>query len=346
MPLLTGRRLARARASKQFRDGKFHNTYPLGPTINANSLALMGDFFFGGKKRVPSATLPVENPVPVWASAPTTGLRVTWLGHSSLFLEIDGVRILTDPVFGDYAAPFPMPGRKRFHPVPAKLSEFPKIDVVLQSHDHYDHLCAGTWKQISWLGLPVITSLGVGARLEKLGVAESLITELDWWEHHTLPNGHTQINATPAQHFSGRSLGDRNATLWSSWAISSNKHRIFFSGDTGLNNELAEIGKRFGPFDLTMLEIGASHPAWADIHLGPANAMTAFQMLGGGTLLPIHWGTFDLALHEWDEPPETLLSLAAKSGEKVITPPIGRPVEPSLVVAPTPWWRELSRTTR
>src|SRR5512146_3213421 len=115
MPLLSGRRLARARASKQFRDGKFHNTYPLGATINANSLALMGDFFFGGRKRVPDVTLPVENPVPVWASPPVSGLRVTWLGHSSLFLEIDGANILTDPVFGDYAAPFPMPGRKRFH---------------------------------------------------------------------------------------------------------------------------------------------------------------------------------------------------------------------------------------
>ena len=339
MPLLTGRRLERAHSSKHFRDGRFHNTYPFRPGITGNSFALMREFFFGGKKRTPQSPLPVEYPVPAWATEPSTGLRVTWLGHSSLFVEIDGSRILTDPVFGDYAAPFPMPGRKRFHPVPAKLSEFPKIDVILQSHDHYDHLCVKTWKEIAKRRIPVITSLGVGARLEKLGVDPSLITELDWWEEHTIPNKSTSIIATPAQHFSGRSIGDRNATLWSSWVIKGDTHRVFFSGDTGLNDELAIIGERFGPFDLTMLEIGASNPAWADIHLGPVNAMTAFKMLGGGTMLPIHWATFDLALHEWDEPAETLSRLAEQGGERILTPPLGRPIEPELVASTTPWWR-------
>jgi L-ascorbate metabolism protein UlaG (beta-lactamase superfamily) len=341
MPLLTGRRLERARASKQFRDGRFHNTYAFRPGITGNSFALMREFFFGGKKRTPSSPLPVENPVAAWSTEPATGLRVTWLGHSSLFVEIDGSRILTDPVFGDYAAPFPMPGRKRFHPVPARLSEFPKIDVILQSHDHYDHLCVKTWKEIAKRRIPVITSLGVGARLEKLGVDPSLITELDWWEEQRIPNSATSIVATPAQHFSGRTIGDRNSTLWSSWVIKGNAHRVFFSGDTGLNDELAVIGKRFGPFDLAMLEIGASNPAWADIHLGPVNAITAFKMLGGGTMLPIHWATFDLALHEWDEPAETLSRLAEQSGDRILTPPIGRPVEPELVESATPWWREL-----
>jgi L-ascorbate metabolism protein UlaG (beta-lactamase superfamily) len=341
MPLLTGQRLERARASKQFRDGRFYNTYPFRPGITGNSFALMREFFFGGKKRAPQSPLPVENPVPAWATEPATGLRVTWLGHSSLFVEIDGSRILTDPVFGDYAAPFPMPGRKRFHPVPAKLSEFPKIDVILQSHDHYDHLCVKTWKQIAKLRIPVVTSLGVGARLEKLGVDPSLIIELDWWEEHSLPNSSTSIVATPAQHFSGRGIGDRNVTLWSSWVIKGNAHRVFFSGDTGLNDELAVIGKRFGPFDLTMIEIGASNPAWADIHLGPVNALTAFRMLGGGTMLPIHWATFDLALHEWDEPAETLSRLAEKSGDRILTPLLGRPIEPELVESTAPWWREV-----
>lgn len=339
MPLLTGRRLARALASNQFKNGKFHNTYPFGPTLNRNSLALMGDFFFGAKKRVPNGPLPVENPIPIWNTPIESGLRVTWLGHSSLFLEIDGASILIDPMFGDYAAPFPMPGRKRFHPPPARLNEFPKIDIIIQSHDHYDHLSAETWKEIARLDVPVVTPLGVGARLEKFGVNESRITELDWWETHTLTKTGIAITATPAQHFSGRSLGDRNDTLWSSWVVSGNKHKVFFSGDTGLNDELALIGERFGRFDLTLLEIGASNPAWAEIHLGPANAVTAFKMLGGGTLLPIHWGTFDLALHEWDEPPETLLRISEPDRLRVITPPIGKPIEPANVSSATPWWR-------
>jgi L-ascorbate metabolism protein UlaG (beta-lactamase superfamily) len=147
------------------------------------------------------------------------------------------------------------------------------------------------------------------------------------------------FTATPAQHFSGRGLNDRNLTLWSSWVLTTPKRKIFFSGDTGLNDELALIGEKLGPFELTMLEIGASNPAWADIHLGPEGAARAFEMLGGGTLMPIHWGTFDLALHRWDEPAETLLSLAEQKGIRLFTPSIGKPTEPLHVDGPTPWWR-------
>ena len=304
-------------------------------------LALMKEFFLGGKKRVPQNPLPVESPLAVWAEPYPSGLRVTWLGHSSLLLECDGVRVLTDPVFSDYASPISFVGRKRFHPVPAKLDQFPPLDAVLLSHDHYDHLDRPTMREIARLRVPIVTSLGVGARLEKFGVYPSLITELDWWEEHTLPSGAMKFTAAPAQHFSGRGLRDRNLTLWSSWVLTTSTRRIFFSGDTGLTEDLAVIGERLGPFDLSMIEIGASNPAWADIHLGPVNAMRAFEMLGGGTLLPIHWGTFDLALHAWDEPPETLLSLAEKTGARVITPPLGRPVEPALVEGPTPWWRDV-----
>ena len=305
------------------------------------SLALLREFFFAGKTRVPKAPLPVENPLTAWRSLPLTGLRVTWMGHSTLFFEIDGAKILTDPVFSDYAAPVPLPGRKRFHPVPAKIEQLPKLDAIIQSHDQYDHLSRASWRQIASLRIPVITSLGVGARLEKFGVDPSLITELDWWESHKLPRTDVTVTATPAQHFSGRGLRDRNLTLWSSWVISSSKRSIFFSADTGLTDELEEICWRLGPFELTMLEIGASNPAWADIHLGPVNAMRAFKMMGGGILLPIHWGTFDLALHPWKEPVETLLSLPLPESSRIITPPIGRPVEPSTASSDTFWWRDL-----
>lgn len=309
--------------------------------MEGGSLSLMRDLLFGGKKRSPKRPLPVESPVSTWSGAPATGLRVTWLGHSSLLIECDGVRILTDPVFGKHASPVSFAGRKRFHPVPATLEEMLPINAVLLSHDHYDHLCKPTIRKLAKLRVPFVTSLGVGAWLEKFGVEPSNITELDWWESHTLPGGVMTLTATPAQHFSGRTLTDRNATLWSSWVMQTERHKLFFSADTGLNEDLRAIGERYGPFDLTMLEIGASNPAWVDIHLGPVNALRALEMLGGGTMLPIHWGTFDLALHSWEEPAETLLGLAGAAGVRVITPPLGRPVEPTLVADPTPWWRDV-----
>jgi L-ascorbate metabolism protein UlaG (beta-lactamase superfamily) len=185
----------------------------------------------------------------------------------------------------------------------------------------------------------IVTSLGVGARLEQLGVSPTRVTELDWWETHTLAGGALSFSATPAQHFSGRSLTDRNRTLWSTWVLETANRRLFFSGDTGLTPEFGEIRERFGSFDLVMLEIGAWHPTWSDIHLGPQGALDAFELLGGGTLLPIHWGTFDLALHAWDEPAETLLALASERDARIVTPLLGRPFEPAHVEGPTPWWR-------
>jgi Predicted Zn-dependent hydrolases of the beta-lactamase fold len=307
--------------------------------MSGSSPGIMRDLLFGGRKRIPRSPLPVESPLEVWSTPSETGLRVTWFGHSTVLIECDGVRILTDPVFGNHASPVSFIGRKRFHPVPAALAELPPLDAVLLSHDHYDHMCRPTIRALGRMKVPFVTSLGVGATLEKFGVDATVITELDWWEEHDISG--MKVIATPAQHFSGRGISDRNASLWSSWVLKSVKHNVFFSADTGLTDELSMIGERFGPFDLTMLEIGASHPAWADIHLGPANALRAFEMLGGGTLMPIHWGTFDLALHSWEEPAETLVKLAEKNHVRVVTPPVGRPIEPSLVDEVTPWWRQV-----
>ncbi len=342
MAVLTRLRLERARASKQFRDGHFHNTLPLGSGLKGPALPVLGEYFFGGRARVPPAPLPVESPLEAWTKPiSSSGLRITWLGHSTMLLEIDGVRVLTDPVFGDRASPVSFAGAKRFHAVPATIAELPRLDAVLLSHDHYDHLCASSIRELAKLRVPIVTSLGVGARLERFGVLPEHITELDWWEEHTLPGGELSFTATPAQHFSGRSLTDRNETLWSSWVITTAKRRLFFSGDTGLTEEFGAVRERFGPFDVVMLEIGAWHRAWGDIHLGPENALRAFDLLGGGTLLPVHWGTFDLALHAWDEPAETLLSLAEPAGARVLTPLLGRPFEPAHVEGPTPWWRSV-----
>ena len=161
--------------------------------------------------------------------------------------------------------------------------------------------------------MPFVTSLGVGAHLEDWGVRPERIIELDWWESHTLPKSGLTITATPSQHFSGRGLHDRNATLWSSFVIRSQRHAVFFSGDTGLTTEYQTIHERLGPFDLVMLEVGAFHPSWGDIHLGPENALAALRATRWRPFLPVHWGTFDLALHAWDEPAETLLGTRPES---------------------------------
>lgn len=339
---MNGLRRERVHASKQYRDGIFHNTSGAKPELQGNLIGLIGEFVFGSGARAPLGPLPVESPLAAWAAPVSSGLRVTWLGHSTLLLELDGFRVLTDPVFGERASPVSFAGARRFHPVPVGIAQLPRLDAVVLSHDHYDHLCASSMRELARLNVPVVTALGVGARLEKLGVAPDNIVELDWWEEHRLSTAGLSFTATPSQHFSGRSLTDRNQTLWSSWVIRSDRHQLFFSGDTGLTPEFAQVHERFGRFDLVMLEIGAWHPAWGTIHLGPENALRAFEMLGGGTLLPIHWGTFDLGLHAWAEPAETLLRLAQPSSARVLTPLLGRAFEPSLTEGPAPWWRAVA----
>lgn len=283
--------------------------------------------------------MPSVSPLLAWARPPETGLRATWLGHSTVLIEIDGVTVLTDPVWGERASPATFAGPKRFQPVPVALDALPPLDAVLVSHDHYDHLCAPTIRALARRQVPFITSLGVGAHLEAWGVAPERITELDWWEQAELPGAELTVTATPSQHFSGRGPRDRNRTLWSSFVVQGRRHAFFFSGDTGLTEEYQLIRERLGPFDLVMLEVGAYHPAWGDIHLGPDNALEALALLGGGPFLPIHWGTFNLALHAWDEPAETLLRLAPARGVDLVMPELGRAVEPARFERVEPWWR-------
>ena len=342
----SGLRLERMQASplwvRQDEGGRFRNLAPIRAGLR-DPLAKMPsltDFLCGGTRRVPDSPLPAVDPRDTWQRPPATGLRATWLGHSTVLIEIDGVRLLTDPVWGLRASPSQLAGPKRFQPVPVTLAQLPPIDAVLVSHDHYDHLCHPTVRALAKTAVPFITSLGVGAHLQAWGVPAERITELDWWQSHRLPGTEVEVTAAPSQHFSGRGLRDRNATLWSSLVVRSPKHRVFFSGDTGLTDQYTQIGQRLGPFDLVMLEVGAFHPAWGDIHLGPENALQALALLGGGAFLPVHWGTFSLAMHAWDEPPETLLTLAPAQGVQLVMPQLGQPVEPRQVDTVTPWWRQ------
>lgn len=348
----SGLRLERMRASPRYRvtdtgEG-FHNVHPIQPGLRDSSeRPSLGDFLCSDGRRTPQGKLPSANPLDAWLKPTDTGLRATWLGHSTVMIEIDGLRVLTDPVWGKRASPSQLAGPKRFQPVPLALKALPPLDAVVISHDHYDHLDMGTVKELVTLqDVPFITSLGVGAHLEAWGVPAERIVELDWWEHWQHPKAELRIHAAPSQHFSGRSLKDRNATLWSSIVIESPRHRVFFSGDTGLTSEYAAIREHFGPFDLVMLEVGAFHPSWGDIHLGPENALEAYKLLGGGAFLPVHWGTFSLALHDWDQPAETLLELGPRQGAQLLMPRLGEAVEPAKGEPATPWWREADARPR
>ena len=336
-----GARLERIWASPRWAGERFRNVHPIIPGLrdpNA-SMPTLTEVLCGGERRMPQRPLPSVNAFDAWARRPTSGLRATWLGHSTVLIEIDGLRVLTDPVWGTRASPTRLAGPKRFQPVPVPLRAIPPLDLVVVSHDHYDHLDYPTLRELARRDVPFVTSLGVGAHLEAWGVRPERITELDWWETHKLPNAALTVTAAPSQHFSGRGLHDRNLTLWSSLVIRSPRHAVFFSGDTGLTTEYQAIRERLGPFDLVMLEVGARHPAWGDMHLGPENALKALALLGGGPFLPVHWGTFSLAMHAWDEPAEVLLAQGPKAGAQLVMPRLGQPVEPAHAESVKPWWR-------
>ena len=337
-----GLRQERMRASPQFADGRFVNTYAsTAPDTRREgmTLSMFGEFMFGGSDRRPVQALPAHDPLSGWHRPAQSGLRVTWLGHSTMLLEIDGARVLTDPVWGLRASPLSFAGPQRFQRVPVGIGSLPPLDAVLISHDHYDHLDYASVRALAALDVPFVTSLGVGRHLESWGVPAERIVELDWWEEARLAGGLT-ITAAPSHHFSGRGLADRNATLWSSFALRSERHAVFFSGDTGLSPAFGEIGRRLGPFDLAAIEVGAFHPSWGDIHLGPENALQAWKDLGSGLLLPVHWGTFDLALHDWHQPAEVLV---AKAPEGLVMPRLGEAIEPAHVEGVDPWWRAVAR---
>ena len=328
-------------ASPRFDGRVFRNTHPVATGLKPGvERPTMREFLCPDEQRVPSAPLPLVDPVPFWSRRPASGLRVTWLGHSTLLIEIDGVRILTDPVWSDRASPLSFAGPKRFHPPPAPLAALPPLDAVILSHDHYDHLDSATIRKLARArpATPFITSLAVGVRLESWGIPPKRITELDWWE--TTHVGGLTITAAPAQHFSGRGIRDRNTTLWSSFHLRSARHSFFFGADTGLTDEYSDIARRLGPFDAVALEIGAYHPSWGDIHLGPLNALKAYEMLGSGVFLPIHWGTFNLAIHPWSEPAETLYRLG--TNVPLMMPQLGAPTEPRESNGVDPWWRAVT----
>lgn len=335
----SGERLERMKQSSRYDDGEFRNTHPVEVMKDQDYWGMTKKWYANRNHAFPNEALALEKrTMDDFGPLQEPELKVTWLGHSTILLEIDGARFLTDPVWSDRASPSQWVGPLRFHPPPLRLEDVPTIHGILISHDHYDHLDMHTIVTLAERKIPFYVPLGVGAHLEGWGVPTELIHEFDWWEEVTVPDTRITLVSTPAQHFSGRGLFDRNGTLWTSWTLIGQTHRVFFSGDTGLTNEFVTIGEKFGPFDLTMLEIGAYDPSWGSIHLGPTQAITAHQMLKGNALLPIHWGTFDLGLHGWKDPGEEIVERAKKAGVNLLTPILG--VRTDLMTQPKtqPWW--------
>ena len=336
-----GERLARIQRSPNYRDGAFRN--PPAPAMPSEQSAWTSikRWVAGHEVRTPPAPIPTVRLTRASLDRPPpSGLRATWLGHSTVLVEIDGARILMDPVWARRASPSSLVGPKRFFEPPVAIEDLPPLDAILASHDHYDHLDRGVVKAIvanpAQSRARFIVPLGVGAHLEKWGVPPNRITELDWSESTTL--GSLTITATPARHFSGRGFG-ANHTLWASFAIAGPKHRVFHSGDTGPFPGVIDIGAKHGPFDITLMKVGAYGEGWPDIHLTPEQAVAAHQQLRGHLLIPIHWGTFLLAFHAWDEPAERVVAASLASGVVFVVPMPGQSIEAGAPGTGEPWWR-------
>ncbi|MEK0313429.1 MBL fold metallo-hydrolase [Cohnella sp. 56] len=336
-----GHRLHR---SLHFREGKFRNLIPTSMVSStADKLSMLRDFV---KRRPNARPAPGRVPVVQLDTAQLGGrpdqLRVTWLGHSAALLEIGGRVLLLDPMLGRAPSPFPRFGGKRYaDSAPFEIAALPPIDAVIFSHDHYDHLDYGTIRTLHPKVGRFIVPLGVGAHLRRWGVDEERIEEHDWYE--TFDWAGFRLACMPARHFSGRGLTGRDATLWCSWIIEGGGHKVFFSGDSGYGPHFADIGERFGPFDLTLVECGQYDPRWAAIHMTPEETVQAHIDVRGAVLLPIHWGAFTLALHDWNDPIRRASAEAAKRGVRLIAPRIGETVtvdeaEPGASPA---WWSDI-----
>lgn len=305
-------------------------------------IRILREWFFKSAPTVPKDPIPVVTRSRAdFGEVARGALRATWLGHSTSIIEIDGIRVLIDPVWADRASPVQFAGPKRFFEPPLPIDELPKLDVVLLSHDHYDHLDKSAVRTLARGGAAFVVPTGVGNRLSKWGIDPAQITEVGWWD--AVQVGEVTITATPAQHFSGRSMlmNDRNRTLWCGYVLKGPERNVYYAGDTGWFDGFTEIGERLGPFDLTLIEVGAYNRLWADVHIGPEQGVRAVRTVRGGLMIPVHWGTFDLAMHGWTEPIERVLVAAATQGVRVAVPKPGESVDPSDPPPLERWWPNL-----
>jgi L-ascorbate metabolism protein UlaG (beta-lactamase superfamily) len=328
---------ARVSASPQYRDGAFRNVAVTSTVPQAGDMVdVLRDMLFGQERRRPTGPVPLVTRVEQPA---TSGLHVTWYGHSSALVEIDGARVLFDPVWSERVSPSTLVGPKRLHPVPVALAELPTLDAIVISHDHYDHLDMDSVRTlVRTQRAPFVVPLGVGAHLERWRVPAERIVELDWWDGMSVAG--LRITATPAQHFSGR-LFKRDGTLWTSWTVVGPHRKVFYTGDSGYFDGYAEIGERFGPFDVALVQIGAYGDAWPTIHMTPEEGVAAAVDVRAGLLVPVHWGTFNLALHGWTDPADRVWLEAKARDVRLAVPRPGERIDADDPPAVDGWWQAL-----
>lgn len=325
--------------SAQYKEGKFKNYNDWEQPSFGEYFTTTWDFIFGGDQRTPDTLLPRKAvDLRHFTNTGRDQLNVTWLGHSSLMINIDGYKIITDPVFEKSVSFF---GPSRYNgDVPVDTTQLPQVDVVIISHNHYDHLNKSSIEILNNKTGKFIVPLAVGAELEECGVPREKIVELDWWEEYKVDE-QLMIVATPAQHFSGRGLTDRDETLWASWVVKAPIHTIYFSGDSGYFETFKKIGKKYGPFDMTFLETGAYNEKWHHIHMFPEETVQAHLDLGGKILHPIHWATFNLSLHSWYDPMERLIKAADSLAVTTATPIVGETTIYGEYIPTNNWWESV-----
>jgi len=327
--------------SENFKAGKFENLRSTKMDMSfGETMGTLVDFIKGTPHAKPDFELPVERVDSLdWVQNDSTN-RLVWFGHSSFLLKLDGKSILIDPMLGDVPAPHPWLGGKRYSKeLPIEIQKLPKIDAVLISHDHYDHLDYGSIQLLKDKVNQFMVPLGVGAHLKEWGIEETRIQEFDWWQEST----YEQIGLafTPSRHFSGRGLTDRFSTLWGSWVIKGKTKTLYFSGDSGYGDHFKEIGEKFGPFDFAMMECGQYNEKWADIHMMPEETAQASTDVNAKKVMPIHWGAFTLAIHSWTDPVERFTAKANEINLDYIVPKIGEEIDLNdLEVEGSTWWRK------
>lgn len=342
-----GSRGERIRRSPQFRGGQFRNSVPSRPSPPGTGAAIIGQLLAGGERRRPRGPIPLvrsqpdrSGPPAVARTATADPLHLTWYGHASTLVEIEGSRILFDPVWSDRVSPSRLVGPSRLHPPPLPLGDLPRIDAVVVSHDHYDHLDMATIKALAAGGSTVfVVPIGVGAHLERWGIGVDRIIELDWSESTTVDG--IRVTLTAARHFSGRGLA-RDPTLWGSWVLAGRRRRVFYTGDTGYFDGFARIGEEYGPFDATLVQIGAYNENWPDIHMTPEDGLTTHLDVRGTLLVPVHWCTYVLAFHDWAEPVDRLWQAAKDRGATIAVPRPGERIDVDNPPEVDPWWQTVA----
>ena len=320
---------------KNYENGKFINTNIT--EMDIHYWALIKEMLKGSTTRNPAMIINVEK-IDSITIGNTNRTKLTWFGHSTFLLEIDGKKILIDPMFGEKPSPIKFIGAKRYSKeLPIEIEKLPFIDAVVITHDHYDHLDFGSIKKLKGKVGKYFMPLGVGNYFVKWGVEKEKISELNWWE--SIEFDSINLICTPARHFSGRGLFDRATTLWCSWVIQGKNDNIFFSGDSGYDTHFKEIGEKYGPFDISLMECGQYHKDWKLFHMMPEETVQASIDLKSNLAMPIHWGAFTLAYHDWTDPIERMLTKANVLNLPVTTPKIGEPVVIGKSTFPTEkWW--------